>query len=222
MAIKKIFESAEKDNNNHICAIKVYTTTIDLANPEQGSVDFLIKINFKDYKISVCVNDFNMKFMHNFIKAFLSNSEFREQFRENQQKYLRHATIKLNIDGINTDIDENIAPAIEKLNQIGAKTQHCCQGGDKNSAAYISLKSGEFPKELISAWKGANFHVSEKIVRATCPFGMKKEAGILFQKSLQDWINNNLDTSGNKYKIIKKRPNSLPKIPNPKSKEKSK
>jgi hypothetical protein len=43
---------------------------------------------------------------------------------------------------------------------------------------------------------------------------MDKQAAILFQESLNDWINGNLDISGKKYKINTKRPNSLPELPN--------
>ncbi len=117
-----------------------------------------------------------------------------------------HQTTNVYINGKNVSIDIAIALAIKKLNQSNAKTEHCCQGGDKLHQAYISLKSGIFPNELISAWKNAGFYVSIHIVRATYSFIkntniVEEQAGILFQNSLNDWVSNKLDVSGEKYKF---------------------
>ena len=214
MSIINIFDSIKKDNEGKCYSIKVYTTTRDLDDPEKGGVYFLIKQDKKTYALSICANDFNREWMHNLIRAFLDNAEFREKFREDLKGYIRHNTVKLEIDGKVIEVDEKIATAIKKLNEIGAKTEYCCQGGDDNSQAYISLKRGKFPEELASAWKGADFYVSKNIVRAYGAFGMDRQAAILFQESLNDWVKGNLDISGRKYRINIERQNSLPKLPN--------
>lgn len=124
-----------------------------------------------------------------------------------------HQTINININGEYVDIDTAIASAIAKLNMIGAETENSCQGGDTSSQAYITLKSGKFPDELISAWKGAEFYVSEHIVRATYKSTLtssntfstiiEKYAAILFQKSLNDWLRGDLDATGKKYRLLR-------------------
>ena len=124
-----------------------------------------------------------------------------------------HQTINININGKYEDIDIAIAPAIAKLNKVGAETENSCQGGDTSSQAYITLKSGKFPDELVSAWKGAGFYVSKHIVRAAYkntlnsdnPFSdiIEKYASILFQKSLNDWLKGDLDTTGKKYRLLR-------------------
>ena len=124
-----------------------------------------------------------------------------------------HQTINININGKYEDIDIAIAPAIAKLNTVGTETENSCQGGDTSSQAYITLKSGKFPDELVSAWKGAGFYVSKHIVRAAYkntlnsdnPFSdiIEKYASILFQKSLNDWLKGDLDTTGKKYRLLR-------------------
>ncbi len=214
MGIVNILDNIKNDNEGNSYSIKVYTTTGDLDDPEKGGVYFLIEQDKKTYSLSVCVNDFSNKWMHNFIRAFLADEGFRKKFQKGLKGYIRHGTVELEIDKKVIEVDEKIAMAIKKLNNVGAKTEYCCQGGDEDSQAYISLKSGKFPKELVSAWEGADFYVSKNIVRAYSYFGMDKQAAILFQESLNDWINGNLDISGKKYKINTKRPNSLPELPN--------
>lgn len=187
-----------------------WSSTSDLSYPEYGFIDIFIEGNGEKYRLNICVADYSDKWINNFINAFISHANFREQFNEKNTSDNKHVTELVILNNKEVEIDKPLVKAILKLNEIGAITDYCCQG-DTNITPYICLKSGVFPEELIQAWKGADFNVNIFSVYANGAVGVNMSH--LFIQSLDDWINNQLDLSGQKYSFNGIRPSSLPQLP---------
>ncbi|MCL4383350.1 MAG: hypothetical protein M1168_00215 [Candidatus Marsarchaeota archaeon] len=208
-AIQKILEFSSKNNTNKSLQEK-WLQSCPFCDKNLNLSHFPIdyeKLNF----CPLCSHDFKeLKELLKLEYKFVSNKKIKNEKparNESNKKLLRknkHPATIIYIDGVRVAIDNAIAPAIEKLNKLGAKTDFCCQGG-YDSEAYISLKSGNFPDELISAWCNSGFIMSKYSVRARYssfdPAIIKKHAAIRFQKSLKDWINHKLDVSGKRYSL---------------------
>lgn len=144
----------------------------------------------------------------------LQHPEFREQFKwQPQQIGHGHPTDTVALPGGEAEIDRDLAPATAALNAAGVRTANCCQGG-AGATAYITLASGAaFPPEFVASWSGAGFFASSRDVYALAPFGLEDEAAAGFRRSLADWIDGNLDRTGERYGVRRPRPNSLPALP---------
>lgn len=189
-----------------------FSTTSDMSYPEDGCVWINISGGGKDYQATICCADFDERWLTRFVNAFCANIPFRERFINHSDKPNEiHATVTITLDGESVEVDTAISAAILALNGCGAKTAYCCQGGIGHCTPYITLRSGQFPVELVKAWGGAGFRVDSYSVYADAPFGLS--ASTAFIQSLSDWIAGCLDQTGACYRISEERPNSLPALP---------
>lgn len=216
LGIIEVNKKAFKDYNNNFFSVKVYTTTFDMYNEEYGSVEVVIDSDDgTEYSFRVCLADYSEKWLDKFCDVFAYFPAYREQFIYKDEDCLNeHELVSVSLNEKNILVDFKLVDAIIAMNKIGIVTEYSCQGGgDEESIAYIANSSSNFPENLVKAWNNAGFFADKKIVHAYAPHGLEKEAAELFILSLNDWLANQLDVSGEKYKVKKKRPNSLPKFP---------
>jgi hypothetical protein len=169
----------------------------------------------KEYGLSICSADYNKRWIKKFFDAFIALPEWRENFASSEidPKQI-HETVDIELKEGTVAVDKEIAAAIKKLNDQGIETAFSCQGGNGGPIAYIVLKKGSrFPEELLSAWRGAGWQTNGWDVHADGLFGQEDINAQRFVQSLKDWVNGELDTSGQKYRVLEPRINSLPKIP---------
>lgn len=212
MGTLQLYDDHKTSSDGIRFQFSAYSTTSDMLYPEEGCVWLNVTGNGQEYRATICCADYEDRWMRRFVDAFCDNLPFRERFLDLPSEPRKpHATVTVIIEGNNFEIDEAIAPAIVALNECGAKTAFCCQGGKSQGTPYISLRAGQFPEELVQAWKGAGFRVNLDSVYADSSFGLT--ASQAFVQSLSDWLAGRLDTTGACYRVSEDRPNSLPAIP---------
>lgn len=74
---------------------------------------------FDQYYRLFLVRKFHERHYNNFIKKFVKDPEYRDQF------HIRHESRDSRTDGY---IDDELQDVIQDLNNIGLVTQYCCQG----------------------------------------------------------------------------------------------
>lgn len=212
-------------------AVAAVTTTSDIASAEHGSVWCYVTekgTGKAEYELVVCTADWTEQWYTRWLDAFLAIPEYREQFRKSgPDEAPLHPAVRLELpSGVHADVDELLAPAVAKLNAMGSITTFCCQGVPSSDgvilpegdacAAYILLdeKGAAIPLDLFKCWQRAGFSTHAFAVHVDAPFGLEREASALFVKSLEDWVNDTLDSSGERYKLTTPRRNSLPMVPN--------
>ena len=151
------------------------------------------------YSLYILDTDYHENWMNRFTNAFCSNAKFRAQFLE-EEDLPSHKTVPITLGDQIADIDEDIAPAIAALNECGAITAGCCQGSGRGRTPSITLKGGRFPDELVQAWEGARFNVTDTKVHAYPPASWLTTSEAFLQ-SLSDWLAGCLDTTGHRYRV---------------------
>ena len=216
--------------DHKVFLVEVFTDATGLNYPEQGRVWCNLREKDQDetaFNLTVCYADWTPRWYERWLDAFAAIPEYREQFRiSDGPRWTQHPTIATDLPHVGfVEIDELLAPAIRKLNDIGCRTLYCCQGTESKAGtplatedapcAYIMLDSiGEpFPRELVEAWANAGFYASPYAVHAVAPYGLLGAAAIQFVFSLRDWLTGSLDGSGKRYVLTEMRPPSLPPIP---------
>lgn len=193
-----------------------WTTTDALARPEYGTVSVTITPQGQSeptHSLFVCAADWSNGWHRRFRRVFLDQPDFRDTFLiVHVPPGPRHPTVSVTLPSGPAAIDTNLASAIISLNQAGAITQFCCQGG-LGETGYITLKAGAFPPALTQAWTSAGFDMFGSTIYASAPVGLENEASQHWLQSLRDWMDNTLDLTGQRYQVTTPRPSSLPLLP---------
>lgn len=198
-----------------------FTDTSSLQYPEEGCVWFYFTEHKKpkdvaSHGLTICAEDYSEPWERRLYRAFAADADFRATLEVTDERH-PHPTVNLELSGEVVAVDALIAAAILRLNELGVETEYCCQGvseDPKNSGtAYIKIKSGEFPEDLVAAWEGAGFYFSYQSVHAHSLFGLEHVASAHFVQSLNDWMSSSLDLTGKRYRVNEARPDSRPKLP---------
>lgn len=205
------------DSQGRHWTFDAWTTTDAWVRPEYGIASVSITEKGQSeptYILHVCLADWSERWYRRFCQAFLDHSDFRETFRiSSEPPNPKHPTVKVQLRNGPADIDVELASAIVALNQAGAITRFCCQGG-LGETGYITLATGcVFPSELIQAWSGAKFDMFCGTIYASAPVGLENEASRQWLQSLHDWLTSTLDLTGRRYHVTSRRPFSLPRLP---------
>ena len=210
--------------------VETFTDTASVSHPEEGCVWCNIRekgTREAAFSLTVCYADWKETWYERWLEAFASLPAYREKFRvRDGQDWVQHPSVTVELLGAGfVQIDELLAPAIRKLNDLGCITHASCQGIDSQEGkaiptadapcAYIALaeNSPPLPTELIRAWEGAGFYTDRLSVYANAPFGLLGTAAHRFIESLRDWMSGTLDESGTRYVMTTERKSSLPPVP---------
>ena len=189
-----------------------FTSLGELGDPEFGCVGIEVLKDGKYVCTShVCLADYSSRWFDRFCEAFAAIPDFRAQFLDKKCNRC-HNTVNMELNGSIVQIDSTISAAIRELNNQGAITQYCCQGGN-GSTPYISLSEGNFPPTLVKAWNSAGYSIEPRAVHVIAKYGLEDAASAHFVESLTDWLADTLDITGAKYRVTEVRVNSLPVIP---------
>jgi hypothetical protein len=188
-----------------------FSTAAELSEPEHGGVRIRADTVKRSYILDVCVADWDEERFRQFFLDFARFPSVREPFR--MERVRGHPGVPVSLPGGVVTIDKPLARAIAELNARGTITAGCCQGGGwaRNTSAYIILAPGSrFPDELVAAWRGAGYVVTDDGVFTHPLFGLADAASERFVRSLEDWLDGRLDVSGKSYRVPGPRPFSWP------------
>lgn len=217
-----LLDSCLVDSERGPIIFNTFSTPQELADPEYGGVRVRVDMNNISrawhrvhpnqeeewYLVNVCAADYSTAWMHTFAQHFAADPQIRMRFAQFEST---HATRAVRLrDGSLADVDQGLASGITALVTHGIDTLACCEGR-KHFPAYIDIAaSSAFPPDLVQAWTGAGFSLTDTRVTARTFYGLEERGGERLAQSLADWTAGRLDLSGASYRVTASRPSSLP------------